>query len=281
MASPRLVPVLIGVGHGDFGSRHFRAGLWPARGFMDSLTPPTINTDIPVSIHVDNIDPLRDAFTLGVNADGSPVLHDAFTKARGAMDVLFTKSSALSEADRALRGRIDSAQERRLRAGADRALSDARQSVEAALESIAQHRAKTEDDITNTLGIPAARTSVTDSQRAADVRSALRAMPKTARLDALRAALNEGDAEAVAAVLSASPLASGLTRGDLEGLRMDAERKFAPKAAALRDSMDRLREVLARAGDATERTWGRLAGRGTDPHARAEAALRNLEGSAA
>lgn len=248
---------------------------------MEPNTPPPINTDVSVSVHPEVIDTLRDAFTLGVNADGSPVMHDAFHKARASMETLFAKSSALSEADRALKAsRIDSAQERRLRAGADKALSDARQSVETALESIAQHRAKTEDEITNALGIPAARTSVTDSMRAADVRRALMALPKTARLDALRAAINEGDVEAVASVLSASPLASGLSRGDLEALKMDAERKFSPKAAALRDNLDRVRSLLANAGDVTERAFGRLAGRGTDPHARAEAALRNLEGSA-
>lgn len=250
---------------------------------MEPHTPP-INTDIPVSVHTDNLAPMREAFILGVDAQDQPIMDDAFNKAWASMETLFAKSSALSEADRALKGvaggRIDSAQERRLRAGADKALSDARQSVETALESIVKHRAKAEDEITNALGIPAARTSVTDSMRAADVRAALRAMPKTARLDSLRAAVNQGRVEALGAVLSADPLASSLDAGDLEALRADAERKFAPQAASRRDALIRLGETLARAGDATERTWGRLVGRGSDPHARAEAALRSLEGAA-
>lgn len=251
---------------------------------MEPNTPPPINTDVPISVHVDNLAPMRDAFILGTDAQGQPIIDDAFSKAWASMEALYTKSSALSEADRALKamgtGRIDSAQERRLRAGAERALSDARQSVETALESIAKHRAKAEDEISAALQLPEHRSSVVHSMRADSVRRVLHTMPKTARLDALRAAINEGDVEAVASVLSASPLASGLSRGDLEGLRMDAERKFAAPLASRRDALIRLGETLARAGDATERTWGRLAGRGSDPHARAEAALRTLEGAA-
>lgn len=248
---------------------------------MEPNTPPPINTDIPVSVHVDNLAPMRDAFILGVDTQGQPIIDDAFNKAWASMETLYTKSAALSEADRALKAtRIDSAQERRLRAGADKALSESRQTVETALESIAKHRAKAEDEISAALQLPEHRSSVVHSMRADSIRRVLHTMPKTARLDALRAAINEGDVEAVASVLSASPLASGLSRGDLEGLRMDAERKFAPQAANRRDALIRLGETLARAGDATERTWGRLVGRGSDPHARAEAALRNLEGSA-
>lgn len=253
---------------------------------MEPNTPPPIDTAIPVSVHTDNLAPMRDAFILGVDTQGQPIIDDAFNKAWASMETLFAKSSALSEADRALKGvaggRIDSAQERRLRAGAEKALSESRQTVETAMDSIAKHRAKAEDEITNALGIPAARTSVTDSMRAADVRAALRAMPKSARLDTLRAAVNQGRVEAIAAVLSADCLASGLDPGDLEGLRADGERAFALQAAKRRDALIRLGETLARAGDATERTWGRLVGRGSDPHARAEAALRNLlgEGSA-
>lgn len=254
---------------------------------MEPQTPPPINTDIPISVHVDNLAPMRDALTLGVDAKGQPIVHDAFNKAWASMETLFAKSSALSEADRALKstgnGHTDSAQERRLRAGAEKALSEARQSVATAMESIAQHRAKTEDEISAALMLPEHTSSVVHTMRAESLRRVLLTMPKTARLDALRASITQGRVEPLASVLSIDALASGLEPGDLEALRMDGERKFAAQAASRRDALIRLGETLARAGDATERTWGRLVGRGSDPHARTEAALRNLlgEGSAA
>lgn len=251
---------------------------------MEPNTRPTIDTAVPISIHVDNLSPLRDAFTVGHDAQGKPIIDDAFNKAWASMETLFAKSSALSEADRALKamgtGRIDPAQERRLRAGAEKALADARQSVETALGSIAQHRAKAEEEISAALMLPEHTSSVVHSMRAESLRRVLLTMPKTARLDALRASISQGRVEPLASVLSIDALASGLDPGDLEALRMDGERKFAAKAANRRDALIRLGETLARAGDANARTWGRLVGRGSDPHARAEAALRNLEGAA-
>jgi hypothetical protein len=240
-----------------------------------------IDTSVSPSVLPEIVDGFRDAFTLGANADGSPAVHDAFTRARSTMEAVFTKSSALSEAERTLKTataqQADPTQERRLRASAARVLGECRKAVEDTLGSISAHRTKAADEITQALGIPAARLQVTDSQRASDVRATLRTMSKADRLSALRNAIQDGDVEAVGAVLSASPLASGLSRGELDGLRGDAERKFAPGAAALRDNLDRLREVIARAGDVTEKRFGPLVGRGNTPAARAEAALSALE----
>ncbi len=63
----------------------------------------------------------------------------------------------------------------------------------------------------------------------------------------------------------------------MEGIRFDAERKFAPKESETRDNLDKLRELVARAGDATDSRFAPLVGRGDDPGARSEAALRALE----
>lgn len=249
------------------------------------MTNERIDTSVSITIHPQTVDAYRGAFVLGTNIDGSPVIHDAFNKARAAMEVLFTRSMTMAEAERAMKSaaaqQADPSQERRLRAGASRSLSECRKTVETTLEALAGHRAKVADDIFQGLGIPVARTSVTDSQRASDVRSALRAMSKSDRLSAMRAAVREGDSEAVASVLSASPLASGLSSGEMDGLRAEAEQKFTPEAAAMRDNLDRLSEVIARSGNITERRFGPLVGQGDSPGARAERAISALEGGAA
>jgi len=97
---------------------------------------------------------------------------------------------------------------------------------------------------------------------------------KTA-LEALRLAIRDGRIEAVASALSADPLAVGLTPNDVEGIRFDAERKFAPELADERDNLDKLRELVARAGDSVEARFSGLVGRGDD--GKSEAALRALE----
>lgn len=246
-------------------------------------TSPPPDTSISISADPATVDAVRTRFVIDTNANGEDVLHPAFVVARGAVEAAYQRSLTMSSAERALREQrnADPAQQRRLRAGVEKSLAEARKAVAGALEGIAAHRAKVEEEIVSTLGIPTMRTSITDSQRGADVRATLRGMSESARLEAIRTAISEGDTEAVSAVLAASPLASGLRRNDLEGIRADAERKFTPGLAEMRDNLDKLRELVARAGDATETRFAPLVGRGDDPSARAEAALRNLEGSAA
>lgn len=253
---------------------------------LESLTmstAPPLDTSISISSDPATLDAVRTRYIIGTNADGSDVLHPAFTAARGAMEAAYTRSLTMSGAERALREQrnADPAQQRRLRAGVEKSLSESRKAIGTALESISSHRAKLEESIVETLGIPTMRTSITDSQRGADVRAALRAMGESARREAIRTAIQAGDREAVSAVLAASPLASGLSRNDLEGIRMDAERKFSPREAEMRDNLDKLRELVARGGDAVESRFAPLVGRGDDPSARAESALRALEGGAA
>lgn len=242
-------------------------------------TSPPIDTSISISTDPATIDAVRTRYVIGVNADGTEVLHPAFPIARAAVELAYTRSVAMSAAERSLREQrnADPAQQRRLRAGVEKSLGEARKAVATALEGITSHRARTEDSIMEALGVPIMRTSITDAQRGADVRAALRAMGESARREAIRVAIQAGDREAVSAVLAASPLASGFSRNDLEGIRMDAERKFAPKESETRDNLDKLRELVARAGDATDSRFAPLVGRGDDPNARAESALRALE----
>lgn len=244
---------------------------------------PPLDTSLSISSDPATLDAVRTRYIIGTNADGSDVLHPAFTAARGAMDAAYQRSLTMSGAERALREQrnADPAQQRRLRQGVEKTLGEARKAIAGALESISSHRAKVEEEIVSLLGIPTMRTSITDSQRGADVRAALRGMSESARLEAIRSAIQSEDREAVSAVLAASPLASGLSRNDLEGIRADAERKFAPREAEMRDALDKLRELVARGGDAVESRFSPLVGRGDDPSARAEAALRVLEGGAA
>jgi hypothetical protein len=244
---------------------------------------PPLDTSISISADPATLDAVRTRYVIGTNADGSDVLHPAFTAARGAMDAAYQRALTMSGAERALREQrnADPAQQRRLRQGVEKSLGEARKAIAGALESISSHRAKVEEEIVSSLGIPTMRTSITDSQRGADVRAALRGMSESARLEAIRSAIQSEDREAVSAVLAASPLASGLSRNDLEGIRADAERKFAPREAEMRDALDKLRELVARGGDAVESRFAPLVGRGDDPSARAEAALRVLEGGAA
>lgn len=242
-------------------------------------TSPPIDTSISISADPATLDAVRTRYIVGTNADGSDVLHPAFTAARNAVQAAYERSLTMSGAERALREQrnADPAQQRRLRAGVEKSLGEARKAIAGAMESISSHRAKVEDEIGSALGVPIMRTSLADAQRGADVRAALRAMGESARLTAIREAIQAGDREAVSAVLAASPLASSLTRTDLEGIRMDAERKFAPREAEMRDNLDKLAELTARGGDAVESRFAPLVGRGDDPSARAESALRALE----
>lgn len=89
------------------------------------------------------------------------------------------------------------------------------------------------------------------------------------------------DAAVARAVLSASPLASGITKKEADFARVDAEERFARPAVRLRDSIGKLTGLLETAINATEARFGPLCGVGESPAAKAEAALRAVEGSAA
>lgn len=220
--------------------------------------------------------------TVGVNADGSPVAHPALQASRSAMKTMHTAANALEEAEKAIRQSTDPAANKRLRAGAEKRLAEAAKAASTALESLAQHRAQVEGQIDEVLGIPEARSSVTAAMRASDIRATVRAMGNpTARMEALRAAVLSGDREAASAALSASPLALGVSARDLEGLRQHAESKFAPELVSLRSGLDKVRGLVEVADRTTFARFGSLIGKGDNGEARAEAALRNLEGGEA
>jgi hypothetical protein len=246
-------------------------------------TSPPIDTSISISTDPATIDAVRTRFVIGANADGSDVLHPAFTTARAAVDAAYTRSLTMSAAERSLREQrnADPAQQRRLRAGVEKSLGEARKAIAGAVESIGTARAKAVSGIEAALQLVEHRTSLTHALRASQVQEALRNMGESKAREALRVAIRDGRVEAVASALSADPLALGLSSNDMEGIRFDAERKFAPELVMERDNLDKLRELVARAGDATESRFAPLVGRGDDPSARTESALRALEGGAA
>lgn len=162
-----------------------------------------------------------------------------------------------------------------VRAGVDKALGESRKAIAGAMDTIGAARAKAVSGIEAALQLTEHRTSLIHSGRAGEVRAALRAMGQTKALEALRLAIRDGRVEAVASALSADPLASGLSANDLEGIRADGERRFAPELVEERDALDSLRTLVARAGDSVESRFAGIVGRGDD--GKSEAALRALE----
>jgi hypothetical protein len=90
----------------------------------------------------------------------------------------------------------------------------------------------------------------------------------------------EKDRAVAAAVLSASPWASGLNAEAAGFVRSEAERVFAEPQVRLRDSLSKLRGLVATAGAALEREFGGLVGVGDSPAAKAARSLGALEGGA-
>lgn len=239
-------------------------------------TSPPIDTSISISTDPATLDAVRTRYVIGKNAAGE-VLHPAFTTAYSAVSGTYQRALTMSAAESALREQrhADPASQRRLRAGVEKSLGETRKVIAGAIESIGTARAKAVSGIDAALQLAEHRTSLTHSQRAGEVRAALRNMGNKAALEALRVAIRDGRIEAVASALSADPLAVGLTPNDVEGIRFDAERKFAPELADERDNLDKLRELVARAGDSVEARFSGLIGRGDD--GKSEAALRALE----
>lgn len=243
-----------------------------------STPAPPIDTSISLSADPSTIEAVRTRFVAGHNEAGE-VYHPAFIAAHGAVSATYQRALAMSTAERALKEQrhADPASQRRLRAGVERSLGESRKAIGGAMETIGAARAKAVSGIEAALQLEEHRNSLTHAGRAGEVRAALRNMGQTKALEALRLAIRDGRVEAVASALSADPLASGLSANDLEGVRMDAERKFTPELVEERDSLDKLRELVARAGDSVEARFSPLVGRGDDASARSEAALRALE----
>ncbi|MCC7389394.1 MAG: hypothetical protein IT431_11560 [Phycisphaerales bacterium] len=240
------------------------------------MTEPPIDTSISLSAFPDTIEAVRSRFVVGTNAAGE-VYHPAYAAAHGAVSATYQRALAMSAAESALREQrhSDIASQRRLRAGVERSLGESRKAITGAMESIGAARAKAVSGIDAALQLEEHRNSLTHALRASQLQSALRNMGPTKALEALRLAIRDGRVEPVASALSIDALALGLTPNDLEGVRMDAERKFTPELVEERDALDQLRTLVARAGDSVEARFSGLVGRGED--GKLEAAIRAVE----
>ncbi len=244
-------------------------------------TDPVVIESVSPSVHPDVVNHLAGEFVIGQNEAGN-VHHPALTAGLAAMGNLWAVSGSLAEAEAAIKSNgHDPASERRLRASAEASLSKARKAAEGAIDAIAQHREQTEAAIVEALGVNEARQQVTAALRAAGVcANVARITDPTKRGNELQDIIAEGDAESAAAILAAPARASGLTAKEHAAFRKAAEIRFAPKAVALRDSLDRLRTVVDRAARLTEDRFGPLVGLGGSNAARTEAALRRAESMA-
>lgn len=243
-------------------------------------TSPPIDTSISISADPATIEAVRSRFVVATNPnDGTVTMHPAFQAALQAVTATHQRALNMSTAERALREtrHHDPASQRRLRAGVEKALGESQKAIGTAMESIGTARAKAVAGIEAALQIAEHRTSLTHALRASQLQSALRSMGQTKAMEALRIAIRDSRVEAVASALSIDPLALGLSVNDMEGIRDDAERKFTPQLVEERDNLDKLRELVARAGDVVSARFSGLVGQGEDALARTESALRSLE----
>lgn len=229
-----------------------------------------------------NLEPLAESFRIGNTATGEAVFDAAFSQVSSAMHTIHDSARLLNEATDSVSQARDPGAERRLRASATARLNTARRSVEVATNAIDARRAQLETEIDADLALPQARAGVVENLQGNDVRSRLRQLGGGSRaFDAVREAIANNDLSGVAAVLSASPLASGLGYDQHKMLRTMAEQHFAPKRVAMRAGLEKLASVVARAGDVLSTEYGYLLGEGDGRDARKERALKALEGGAA
>lgn len=206
------------------------------------------------------------------------MLHPAHGAARSAMHIMQSASATLADAEKALLGITDPTAAKRMRAGAEKRLADITKAASTAREALDQHRTKIGSEIDAAIGVPEARESVTAAMRAGDIRAHIRSLgTPTARVEALRSAIQGGDREAASAALSCSPLALGLNAEQVRILRPLAEEQFAGPLVALRSGLGRVREIVERAETVTTKRFGGIVGRGDTREAKQEAALRALE----
>ncbi|MCC6678886.1 MAG: hypothetical protein IT436_17305 [Phycisphaerales bacterium] len=238
-------------------------------------------TDLPSpSIGRANITDRQAAHVIGENA-GQPVYSAEFTSALAGMGAMEDATGKLLEAESASRnaGR-DQAASDRLRRGAQKSLAGATKALEDSLSALGEHRTKANAEVAQAVGVDAARVSVTDNARGAEVREFIRSLDRMKRMSAIQDAIREGDREFIAGIL-AMPRLAGLTADEAAQLRADAESTFAPEAFKRRAEIDVLAKRLRTAGGAFIDRFGALAGVGDTAGARAERALAALEGGAA
>lgn len=240
----------------------------------------SVDTPLSPTLSVEVVDALGKDFQIGANADG-PVYDPGFSAARQAMQSLRASAELLADAEGAVKGAKDATNERRLRTGAESKLNAARKAMESGLTSIAARREAVEAEIDGALGLVSARTELVPAMRSGEIRAYFQRLSADDRFALGREAIAAGDIETVSAILSVTPIASGLSRDKANMLRMMAEQKFAPGKVALRAGLDKLSSALTRAGGVITDRFGGLVGQGDGRDARAQRALKALEGGAA
>ena len=244
--------------------------------------PQQINIDIAVSpaLHPDNCLPHAAAFVVGKDPEGKPIFGPEFSGTRGVLERMSDSAGKLAAAERGLKlaGNADQATRDRLNKAADAQWVTLRKLADDGFAAIDAATIKACTEIGDQLGIPDARSSVATGLRSSDIRSGIRALKPEEREESIRHAIESHDADTVAAVLSAPGIASGISAAQLGRLRKLAESKLAAGPTGRRDALGKLRGVLERANKATSDRFAAGRGAGDSPAARAEAALRSLEG---
>ncbi|MCC6230045.1 MAG: hypothetical protein IT432_12575 [Phycisphaerales bacterium] len=241
------------------------------------------SSTVSISVSPEMAETIADRFNLSFDANGQPVRHAAYTAGRGVLASLHDTSIGLASAELDIKraGLTDPATVDRLRRAAVNKMNGVRKSASDGLAALQSHVDQINAGIETDLGIPTARTDVNENARAGEIRSFIRSLPQRERSEAIRKAIGEGDTAVAAAVLSASPLASGLTRKEQDFARMDAEEKFCKPAVQLRESIGKMVGLVETAINVTETRFGPLCGVGDSPAAKAARSLAALEGGAA
>lgn len=241
------------------------------------------SSTISISVDPGMADAIADQFTLSTDAQGQPVRHAAYTSGRSVLAALLETSTVLARAEQDIKvaGLNDPATRDRLQRSATTKMNTVRKSAAEGLASLQAHVDQINTGIDTDLGIPTARTDVNENARAGEIRAYIRSLGVRERSEAIRKAINEGDAAVAAAVLSASPFASGISRKEQGFARTDAEERFCKPAVQLRDSIGKMVGLVETAVNATEKRFGPLCGVGNSPAAKAARSLAALEGGAA
>lgn len=244
---------------------------------------PKIDTDL-VSLDPMLADEIAPEFVVGANEAG-PVHHAAYSAGRNALASLYSSGMAMAQAERDIKAAgtgNDQTTAERLRRAATSKMSGASKAVTDTLAALDAHTDQIQAGIDDAIGIPSARADMTEAGRASDVRAFLRSLGKNERTETLRKAIAvEKDRAFAAAILSASPYASGLSAKDVEFVRADAEQAFAGDAMRLRDSIRKMRGLVVTAGGVIEKRFGPLTGFGGSRAAAAQRSLAALENGGA
>lgn len=233
-------------------------------------------TDIPVSTdaglvtHPSSINPFGAAL---VESPAAP--HAIYTAGKQALKVMHESLSAIAAADRALRqapppgvkvtletragqaapifpmppDKIDEFNQAMAhnfsRAGAS--YEKAEQTISAGIEAL--------DKSIDTALMDKDRNTAGTAQAAGEIRSIIRAAKPEERSHQVEQLIKDGEHSAVAAILGAPPLASGLTRAQMTTLRTMAAARFAAVPFQQREAAGKLLEHLKSAAVHYSQTW--------------------------